>query len=139
MRCPAYSPASLLGRYMGSSKLYKNGRDKGKKGALSQIKVEMQESEAFQSLSASAIRVLLYAIFLNYFAASRTNGRPVFKFTNKTAKEKLGMSSQTYSRAKQELADKGFWEWVRRGGMKGCNGVASEFALTGNWKTWSKN
>ncbi len=121
---------------MASKKILPNGRDKGKKGALSQIKTEMQKSAAFKSLTASAIRVLLYSLFLNYYAATRSTGRPVFKFTNKTAREALGMNQQTFSRAKQELADKGFLEWVKRGGLKGCNGIASEFALSGDWKEW---
>jgi hypothetical protein len=123
---------------MASERLLTNGRNKGKKGALSQIKTDMQKSAAFKSLTASAIRVLLYGIFLNYYAASRSTGRPVFKFTNKTAREALGMNQQTFSRAKQELADKGFLEWVKRGGLKGCNGIASEFALSGDWKEWQR-
>ena len=121
---------------MAKDKLLRNGRDKGKKGAMSQITTEMQESVAFATLNASSIRVLLFAIFLNYYAASRSTGRPVFKFTNKTAKERLGMNQQTFTRAKKELAEKGFWKWVKRGGMKGCNGTASEFTLLSEWKTW---
>ena len=121
---------------MAYKKLHPNGRDKGKKGAMSQITTEMQESVAFATLNASSIRVLLFAIFLNYYAASRSTGRPVFKFTNKTAKERLGMNQQTFTRAKKELAEKGFWKWVKRGGMKGCNGTASEFTLLSEWKTW---
>ena len=121
---------------MANKKLHPNGRDKGKKGAMSQITTEMQESVAFATLNASSIRVLLFAIFLNYYAASRTTGRPVFKFTNKTAKERLYMNQQTFTRAKKELVEKGFWKWVKRGGMKGCNGTASEFTLLSEWKTW---
>ena len=121
---------------MAKDKLLQNGRDKKKKGSLSQISLEMQESDAFRSLSASAIRVLLLSIFFNYFAADRTSGRPVFKLTNKTAKERLGMNQQTYSDAKRKLIEKGFWVYVKRGGLKGCNGIASEFALSGDWKTW---
>ena len=104
---------------MAYKKLHPNGRDKGKKGAMSQVPTEMQESAAFATLNASSIRVLLFAIFLNYYAATRTTGRPVFKFTNKTAKDKLGMNQQTFTRAKRELADKGFWKWVKRGGLGG--------------------
>lgn len=121
---------------MATKKLLRNGRNKGERGAMSQVKIEMQESAAFRSLAGSSLRVLLYSIFLNYFAASRCTGKPVFKFTNKTAKEKLNMNQQTFSRAKQELAEKGFIKWVRRGGLKGCNGIASEFALSGDWKSW---
>ena len=116
---------------MATAKLHRNGRDKKAAGGLSQIKTDMQKSAAFKSLTASAIRVLLYGFFLSYYAATRSTGRPVFKFTNKTARETLGMNQQTFTRAKQELADKGFLEGVKRGGLKGCNGIASEFALSG--------
>ncbi|MBE0576900.1 MAG: hypothetical protein IH613_13515 [Desulfuromonadales bacterium] len=121
---------------MVKAKLLKNGRDKGTKGGLSQVKTEMQESAAFKSLNASSLRVLIYAIFLNYFEATRTTGQPVFKFTNNTARKILGMNQDTFTRAKKELAEKGFWKWARRGGLKGCNGIASEFVLSGDWKTW---
>ena len=134
---PACSPVRMQeGKHMATAKLHSNGRDKRNVGGLSQVKTDMQKSAAFKSLTASALRVLLYGIFLNYYAASRSTGRPVFKFTNKTAKEILGMNQQTFTRAKQELADKGFIEWVKRGGLKGCNGVASEFALSSDWKNW---
>ena len=123
-----------MGRSMSSKRLLPNGRDKKRKGALSQITIEMQESAAFKSLPASSIRVLLYAIFLNYKAATHDTGKPVFKFTNRTAKEKLGMNQQTFTRAKQDLSNKGFWKWVKRGGLKGCNGTASEFTLLSDWK-----
>ena len=122
---------------MAYKKLHPNGRDKGKKGSMSQITTEMQESVAFATLNASSIRVLLFAIFLNYYAATRSTGRPVFKFTNKTAKERLYMNQQTFTRAKQELADKGFWKWVKRGGLGWENGIASEFTLLGEWKAWT--
>ena len=79
---------------------------------------------------------LLNVIFFNYFAATQDARRPVFKFTNSTARKRLGMNQQTFTRSKKELDDKGFWEWVKRGGLKGCNGIASEFALTGDWKEW---
>jgi hypothetical protein len=121
---------------MAGNKLLRNGRDRKSVGGLSQIQTDMQKSAAFKSLSASSIRVLLHALFLNYCAATRTTGRPVFKFTNKPAKEQLDMNQQTFTRSKKELDDKGFWEWVKRGGLKGCNGIASEFALTGDWKEW---
>lgn len=106
---------------------------------MSQVKVEMQKSEAYRSLTASALKVLVYALFLNYFAASRCDGKPVFKFTNKTARDVLGMSQQTFSRAKNELAEKGFMGWVKRGGLKGCNGIASEFELLSDWKEWKSS
>ena len=115
-----------------------HNRYKAEPGSFSRVSTDMQSSEAFRSLSAKALRVLLHALFLNYNAASTATGHPIFKFTNATAKEKLGMHQATFSRAKQELADAGFIRWERRGGLKGANGVPSEFALSGDWKRWTK-
>lgn len=115
-----------------------NGRKMGE--AFSLITNEMQESKAFQSLTASAIRVLLRCLYRNYNSVTNRSrgetGKPVFKFTNREALEKLGMSADKFSRAKDELEKKGFIEWVVRGGLKGSNGVASQFALSGRWKEW---
>ena len=97
--------------------------------------MEMQESEAFKSLTKSAIRVLLYAHFFEYYAATKTDGRS-FKFTTGTARDKLGMTPQTFNNCKNELAEKGFLRWVQRGGLRGCNGKPSRFVLTDDWKTW---
>lgn len=126
---------------MAKSKLLRNGRDAHKVGGFSSVPTDMQQSPAFRSLSASAHRVLLWCFFKNYKSASavdRPGGRPIFKLTNMEARTSLGMNAQTFSRAKQELADKGFLEWVTRGGLRGVNGVASEFALSGKWKDWVK-
>ena len=113
-------------------------RYKGEPGGFSRLTIDMQASEAFHSLSTKAIRVLLYALYLNYNAATKQNGRSVFKFTNGIARKYLGMHQQTFTRAKSELADKGFIRWERHGGLKGCNGVPSEFSLSGDWKRWVK-
>jgi len=100
----------------------------------------MQESKTFQSLSAPAIRVFLWCLFKNYNAATNRSkgetGKPTFKLTNREAQEKLGMNADKFTRAKNELTEKGFIEWVVRGGLKGSNGVPSQFALSGHWKEW---
>ena len=113
-------------------------RYKAEPGGFSRVSTEMQKSEAFQSLSGKALRVLLYALFLNYNSATQGAGQPVFKFTNAMARDILGMHQATFSRAKDELGEKGFIKWERRGGLKGVNGVPSEFSLSGDWKRWSK-
>lgn len=110
------------------------------KGGFSRITCEMQKSPAYQSLSASALRVLSWAIYRNYNAATNiakgdTTG-PCFKFTNAEALDKLGMTAPVFSRAKEELADKGFIRWRKHGGLKGVNGVPSYFQLSGDWKEW---
>lgn len=113
---------------------------KENKGGFSRINCEMQKSPAFHSLSASALRVLSWAIYRNYNAATNiakgdTTG-PCFKFTNAEALDKLGMSSPVFSRAKNELSEKGFLQWRKRGGLKGVNGVPSYFQLSSDWKEW---
>lgn len=124
---------------MAKRKTLKNGRNAGKSGAFSAVPAEMQRSPAFRSLPASALRVLLWCLFKHYKAANtdgRPSGRPTFKLTNKEAKDSLTMNAQTFSRAKELLAEKGFIKWTLRGGLKGCNGVASEFMLIDDWKSW---
>ena len=107
-------------------------KQKKKNGGLSQVPLEMQASYAFQSLAASGIRVLVLAIFLGYCSDTKK-----FKFTNATEKKRLRMNQNTFSRAKLDLCEKGFLAWAKRGGLRGCNGVASEFVLTEDWKDWT--
>lgn len=120
-----------------------NGRSVSKGPGFSRVPVEMQEASAFQSLTASALRVLLYCLRLSYGAATdpkRPKGstaKPTFALTNKMARDILGMSPQTFSRAKKELAEKGFIEWAVRGGLQGCNGVASRFSLSSRYMDWT--
>ncbi len=120
------------------SKLLKNGRTAYRAGGFSRIPTDMQQSLAYRSLTASALKVLIWSLFKAYKAGSleKTSCSPTFKFTNAEAKDVLGMNQTTFSRAKQELANKGFLDWVTRGGLKGVNGVASEFSLSGRWKTF---
>ncbi|GLI37755.1 hypothetical protein GHYDROH2_12560 [Geobacter hydrogenophilus] len=63
--------------------------------------------------------------------------RPSFKCTNAEAKSELEMGAQTFTNAKAELERKGFITIIKRGGLKGCNGVASQFAMSGEWKQWT--
>lgn len=125
---------------MGSvKKTLNNGRDRKATGGFSQVTTEMQRSAAFRSLSNSGIRLLLWCLWKNFAAATSRDsntGNPKFRMTNAEARSELGMGSAMFSRAKDELASKGFLVWARRGGLKGSNGVASEFSLSGDWKKW---
>lgn len=122
---------------------FPNGRSVSKGPGFSRVPVEMQGTLAFQNLTASALRVLLYCLRLSYGAATdpkRPKGsteRPTFPFTNQMARDILDMSPQTFSRAKKELAEKGFIEWAVRGGLRGCNGVASRFSLSSRYRDWT--
>lgn len=121
-------------------KTLNNGRDRKPPGGFTQITIEMQRSEAFRSLSPAGIRLLLWCLWKNYAAAinrDSNTGTPRFRLTNAEALSELGMGSATFTRAKNELAAKGFLVWARRGGLKGSNGVASEYSLSGDWKTWT--
>ena len=114
------------------------GRNTYNVGAFSSVPIDMQKSAAFQSLSPSALRVLLWALNKNYKAATKidASGKQSFKLTNSEALKDYGLNSATFTNAKKQLEEKGFLEWVKRGGLKGCNGVCSTFCLSGKWKTW---
>lgn len=116
-----------------------HGRSKYPVGGFSRITTDMQRTVAFQSLTGSALRVLIWADFRNYNAITNTaaSKKPTFKFTNTEAKSKLGMNSSTFSRAKDELCKKGFIDWVKRGGLNGCNGAPSLYCLSGKYKDWT--
>ena len=100
----------------------------------------MMKSGAFQSLTASAHRVLLRCLLLNYRATSNRSPRdtsgPIFRFTNSEAGAELGMHPQTFSNAKKELEKKGFIVWVSRGGLQGPDKAASVYRLSDGWKHW---
>ena len=121
----------------------KNGRSASSGPGFASVPVEMMATAAFQSLAASSIRVLLYCLRLNYGATTYVarkkgpTGKPTFKLTNQMARELLNMSPQTFTTAKNELAEKGFIEWAVRGGLMGCNGIASQFALSSQYKDWT--
>lgn len=116
-----------------------HGRSKKPVGGFSRITTDMQRTVAFQSLTGSALRVLMWACFRNFNAATNTTAseKPKFKFTNAEAKSKLGMNSSTFSRAKNELNEKGFIDWAKRGGLKGVNGAPSLYCLSGKYKDWT--
>lgn len=122
------------------TKTLQNGRSSSGRGFAS-VPIEMVESPAFLSLRGGAIRVLLCCLFKNYKATTSRHkadqGKPSFKFTYAEAKTVLGMSPKTFDKAKDEVLQKGFIECRRRGGLKGVNGVASEYCLSGKWKEWS--
>lgn len=109
---------------------------------FSMVMMDMQNSPAFWSLAPSSIRLLIYLQWKNSFTVATRDDReagmrPAFKCTNAEAKAELGMGAQTFTNAKAELERKGFITVIKRGGLKGCNGVASRFALSGEWKQWT--
>jgi len=113
------------------------GRSTGAVGSFSRVDLDMQKSAAFQSLTASALRILIWALFRNYNANKADGSRPKFTMTNADAKRHCCMNPSTFTRAKEELSEKGFLEWAQRGGLKGVNGVCSTYMLSGEWKKWA--
>ena len=125
---------------MSRKHLLKNVRDLKAHEGFSRITTEMQRSAAFRSLSPAGIRLLLWCIWKNFSAATSRDGNtgnPRFRITNAEALSELSMGSATFSRAKDDLASKGFLVWAKRGGLMGSNGVASEYSLSGCWKQWA--
>ena len=110
------------------------------KGGFSRVDLDMQGSPAYRSLTATGLRLLIFCQFLNYnTATSRPDvdtSKPTFQLTNKTALARLGLSAPTFTRAKNELAEKGFLKWEKRGGLGGDNGIASEYSLSNEWRHW---
>lgn len=133
----------LMGRSNGKKfKTYKdiNREANALRGGFSRVTTEMQLSPAYLSLTASAHRLLVWCLFLNYSKATQQRkidaSKPNFRLTNAEARSKLGLNQTTFTRAKNELEEKGFLVWVVRGGLKGVNGVASVFALSNDWRRW---
>jgi hypothetical protein len=120
--------------------IYPKQAQKGGKNGFSRATTEMQQSVAFQSLTANALRLLLWCDFKNYNAATNKrvmdSAKRVFKLTYAEVQERLGMSRPTVTRAKDELLEKGFLECTVQGGLRGVNGVASEYALANKWRKW---
>lgn len=113
---------------------------KGGKNGFSRATTEMQQSPAFHSLTANALRLLLWCDFKNYNASTNKRvmdaTKRIFKLTYIEAEEHLGVTKPTFSRTKAELIEKGFLECTVKGGLRGVNGVASEYAMSNKWRKW---
>jgi len=124
----------------------KNGRSaKSPPEQFSRVLVAMQESAAFQSLTASALRLLIRFIAISGAAgtAGRKDklGRALFTFSNADALRYCALKADAFSRAKDELHAKGFMEWVERGGPVSLTaegqGKHSVYRLTSSWKEYT--
>jgi hypothetical protein len=120
--------------------IYPKKKQTGGNNGFSRATAEMQQSTAFQSLSANALRLYLWCDLKNYKVGTAKRvmdtTKRAFKLTYPEVQEHLGMSRPTVSRAKNELIDKGFLECLVQGGLRGVNGVASEYALSNKWRKW---
>ncbi|MBK5278529.1 MAG: hypothetical protein JJE09_06665 [Bacteroidia bacterium] len=107
---------------------------------FSRVTMAMQETKAFISLSATAIRILLRAISKNSdpknVCHKDEQGHPIFPFNHTEALNLCGLSDPVFTRGKNELEEKGFLKWHTRGGLRGANGVASLFTLCSEYKNW---
>lgn len=95
---------------------------------------------AWRHLTASAKDVMIVITAKSSNAASKrvkdAAGRPKFKFTYSEAKQLLKMPTPTFSRAMNELKDKGFIKVSDPGGMLYGKGRPAEFLLSDKWKEW---
>lgn len=101
----------------------------------------MIQHPAFQTLNASAVRVLLMCLVKHdnakYHMRRDDQGRYVWTFTYQDAKQYCGLSNSSISKALLSLEELGFLEVTVRGGLKGANGVKSMYTLSDDWKKWT--
>jgi len=122
------------------TKSHNNGRCALTGDGFSMVPMVMQKSVAFQSLTVSAIRVLLYFIWKSWWAKAETpgggTGSPTFRFTHAEAKAELNMCPQKFNQAKKKLIETGFIVCVAPGGLRGQDRAASVYRLSDGWKHW---
>jgi len=91
----------------------------------------MFDSDAFQSLAHSSVRVLL-SLKRRFNGKNGTHETPIecpYQAMNG------GMSSATIAKALKELEEKGFIELARRGGLMKRTNL---FVFSGEWINWRK-
>ena len=123
------------------NKTRSNGRGPSFDNCQAKINAYLIQHPAFQSLNASAIRVLLMAIVKHenakYNMRRDGNGRYVWTFTYADGKKYCGLSNSSISKALLVLEELGFLQVTIRGGLKGANGVMSQYTLSEDWKSWT--
>lgn len=105
---------------------------RGKKGSpFIKLDHPMFDSEAFNALSSSGVRVLL-SIMRRMNGSNGTHEVPIecpYQAMNG------GMSTATIAKSIRELEEKGFIELARRGGLMKQTNL---FTLSGEWINWRK-
>lgn len=118
-------------------------RSLGKKGLKSErlapfapIFRDEMLSRAFQELSPSAVKALIYFRWIQGVVKKKT-GDPTasFDFTYDEA-ESYGFARRTFSRVVQQLVDTGFIDIVRQGGLRGCGRSNSHYKASERWRLY---
>jgi len=100
-------------------------------------------SPAFQGLTSSSKSILFMCILENERIAysqkeQRTPaGKPYFKWSAEDSIVHLNISGRNHFKSITQLKDVGFLELHKSGGLKGCNGTANYFVLSGLWWRWT--
>lgn len=122
------------------SKVNAKGRNSGE-GQYLTLSYNMARSEAFRSLSGTAIKVWI-EIRSSY--NGNNNGKLFLSLTD--AAKRLGISKSTASRAFKELEEKGFLKLTRKGfftGRQASEYISTDLPFNGqlktnDWKQWRK-
>ncbi len=116
------------------------GRNSGE-GQYMTLSYNMVRSEAFRSLSGTAVKVWI-EIRSSY--NSKNNGKLFLSLTD--AARRLSISKSTASRAFKELEEKGFLKLTRKGfftGRQASEYISTDLSFNGqlktnDWKQWRK-
>jgi hypothetical protein len=120
-------------------------RNRAKKYRLKRkawIEYEMMESEAFRSLSGTAMWVLLRFMQKREWSHTRSSGRKIrvyedssLTFTYPEANH-FGISDTTFLRSIKTLVRRGFLDVEHRGGTMGQGRDYSRFKISDRWRKW---
>lgn len=94
------------------------------------------DSTAYRALSANAAKLLTY---FKRICVKATKGKPnettLFGFTY-TEAVKYGFARRTFSRAVQDLQQRGFIDIAEVGGLRGAGHSCSQYKLSKRWVTY---
>lgn len=115
------------------------GKHKERLGPFSPILYEELDSVAYQELSGGAAKAYPYFKRIDGKVKRKLgddyNG--IFDFTYSEA-EKCGFARRTFSRAIDDLIEKGFLDIVKQGGKRGCGMSNSKYKLSSRWVDYGK-
>lgn len=97
---------------------------------------EEMDSKAFLKLTPSTIKVLIYMRWAAGVVKKKTgDSAAAFHFTYEET-ERLGIARRTFSRALQQLVDKGFIDIVYQGGLRGSGRSNSRYRMSDRWRLY---
>ena len=95
------------------------------------------DSKAYLELSGTAVKVFAWfkRIDGKLRGKDRTGYNGIFDFTYKEA-QRCGFAKRTFSRAIDELGEKGFIEVIAVGGLRGAGRSNSKYKLSTRWQLY---